>query len=180
MGDRHAHIRLAVAALHADAHTEVLRLSRLVWSRGVGAAKGPFLNGVVRLRTHHGALGLLRLCKAIERRLGRQPARRWGDRTIDLDVLLWHDEAIQLPQLTVPHAQMLLRAFVVVPAREVGGDLVHPQLRRPVSELPVPRGMRVWSASGVGGRLAGLRRVRYCPAPASAAVDRLDHLGDSP
>lgn len=180
LGDRHAHVRLAIAALHADVYTEVVRVSSLVWSRGLGSAKGPFLNGVVRLRTHHEPLGLLSLCKSIERRLKRRPAQRWGDRTIDLDVLLWHDAAVQLPHLVVPHAQMLSRAFVVVPAKEVGGDMVHPLRQQLVSELDVPSGMRVWSASGVGGRLAGLRRVRYCPAPGLRALHRLDHLGDSP
>ena len=153
-GDRRKHLRLAVAALHANRATEVVRVSRVVWSRGLGPAKGPFLNGVVRLSTSLSPDALLRLCKNIEQRLCRRAAQRWGDRAVDLDVLLWNGAVIDSPHLQVPHREMLRRAFVVVPAREVAGDLVHPVVGCRVEQLAVPPGMRVWRASGVGGRLA--------------------------
>jgi len=152
----------------------------MVWSRGIGPAKGPFLNGVVRLRTQRSATGLLELCKAIEQRLRRRPSHRWGDRAVDLDVLLWHEQVVDLPHLVVPHTEMLARRFVMVPAKEVAGDLLHPTTGLRLDALPLPPGMRVWRASGVGGRLAGLRRVRYGAAPRRCAGDRPVPCGGPP
>lgn len=171
-------LRLAVAALASHADICVEAVAPAIWSKGIGPAKGPFLNSVVRLRTRLAPEGMLDVCKHIERRLGRRPSRRWGDRAVDLDVLLWGVEVIHTPRLTIPHCAMLERAFVLVPASIVAGSWRHPVVGEAITDL-CPKDKRgTWSGPGLGGRLAGLRSVRYTRTPKGSGVDPV-RTGDS-
>ncbi len=140
LGDREATLRLAVQALDAAEHVEVLAVSRLYRTLPVGAATRPFLNAAVRVRTSRSPRGLLQLCKAIELRLGRRPSARWADRALDLDLLLYGDHLRRGPALALPHPGLAERAFALVPAREVAPDLLHPGLGLPLALLPEPAG----------------------------------------
>ena len=80
----------------------------------------------------HALLGVLR---AIESRFGRQRTVRWGERTLDLDLLLFGDELIQTAELIVPHPRLVFRRFVLAPAAEVAPNAVEPWTRRTVSDL---------------------------------------------
>jgi hypothetical protein len=62
----------------------------------------------------------------IESALGRERHDRWADRTLDLDLLLYSDEIIDTPALTVPHPRMSFRRFVLEPAAEIAGSMIHP------------------------------------------------------
>lgn len=105
--------------------TRVVRLSSLYETRPWGLANQPdFYNQVAELSTQLAPLELLRHALAIEARLGRQRAVRWGPRTVDIDLLLYDDLQVQTPELTLPHPRMLQRAFVLVPLAELA-----PQLR---------------------------------------------------
>ena len=67
---------------------------------------------------------VLRAVKEIEVQLGRTPGERWGPRVIDIDLLFLGDEQVETYALTVPHKEMLNRAFVVIPLAEIAGDVV--------------------------------------------------------
>lgn len=160
LGDRARALRMAVAALYAAPGIDVLRVSRTVVSRGIGPARGPFLNAAVLATTSLQPMDLLERCKAIERRLGRQPARRWGDRAIDIDILLLGARTIRSPRLEVPHVAFLERPFALEPAREVAPDWIHPVKSEKLRYLSGMGTGAVWRGPGLGGRLAGIRRVR--------------------
>ncbi len=86
-----------------------------------------FLNAAARLRTTLAARELLAQLLAVERELGRtRDGPRWGPRTIDLDLLLYGDEAIDEPGLTVPHPRLHERRFVLEPLADLDPGLVIP------------------------------------------------------
>ena len=94
-----------------------------------------FVNGVIKVESHLGALDLFHSLKSIESRLGRSDTFRWGPRTIDLDILLFDDEEIRTPELQIPHPSMHERQFVLVPLAEIDRTLIHPVLQKTVQEL---------------------------------------------
>jgi dihydroneopterin aldolase/2-amino-4-hydroxy-6-hydroxymethyldihydropteridine diphosphokinase len=84
-----------------------------------GPDQGPFLNAVVVVDTARTPRGLLRELLLIERSLGRVRDTRWGPRTLDLDLILWNDQEVSEPGLTIPHPRMKDRRFVLEPLLEV-------------------------------------------------------------
>lgn len=154
LGDREAMIRQALEALAALPQTELLRASSLYDTEPVGDVEQPnFLNAVAHLDTNLSARQLLWNLLLIEKRLGRERARRWGPRTIDLDLLLYGNELIEEADLRVPHPELTRRAFVLVPLVELDPTLVHPgmggtmlsHLSRLGARPPLKRGTRLWN-----------------------------------
>jgi len=127
----------AQAALDELPKTALVRCSDYYLTAPVGDRDQPdFVNAVVELETDLEPLALLRGMQRIENRLGRRrdPARRWGPRPIDLDLLLFDREIVREPELTVPHPRMAERAFVLEPLAELVPELEVPGLGR-VSRL---------------------------------------------
>jgi len=91
-----------------------------------GPAQGPFLNAVILIDTAHTPIGLLRELLLIERSRGRIRNERWGPRTLDLDLVLFDQEIVDEPGLTVPHPQMRHRRFVLEPLLEVWPEAAMP------------------------------------------------------
>jgi 2-amino-4-hydroxy-6-hydroxymethyldihydropteridine diphosphokinase len=133
LGDRDTTIRRAVELLGGRPGIEVVAVSTLRETDPVGYEDQPrFLNGAVALEVDLTARALLDELLAVERRLGRDRAReaRWGPRTIDLDLLLYGDETVDEPGLTVPHPRLAERLFVLEPLYELVPDLTLPDGRR--------------------------------------------------
>jgi 2-amino-4-hydroxy-6-hydroxymethyldihydropteridine diphosphokinase len=97
------------------------------------------VNAAAALDTSLSARELLDRLLEVERGLGRDRSReeRWGPRTIDLDLLLYGEEAIDEPGLEVPHPRLTERAFVLEPLLELDPDLRLPDGRR-LRDLPAP------------------------------------------
>jgi len=94
-------------------------------------AQDDFMNAVVAVETAVPPDILLACLKEIERVQGRDPrAKRWGPRVIDLDILVYGDQTLDLPQLQVPHPGIGERNFVLLPLREIAPDLVIPGIGR--------------------------------------------------
>jgi 2-amino-4-hydroxy-6-hydroxymethyldihydropteridine diphosphokinase len=91
----------------------------------------PYLNAAARVETALGAGALLGLCLSVEHALGRvrPPGRPQAPRTIDIDILLFGNEVIDLPGLSIPHPRLLVRQFARVPL----ADVAEPGLRHPVT-----------------------------------------------
>ncbi|MCG8401138.1 MAG: 2-amino-4-hydroxy-6-hydroxymethyldihydropteridine diphosphokinase [Firmicutes bacterium] len=83
-----------------------------------------FINTVAQLDTTLQPLALLGRLRQIEHSLGRVRSIHWGPRTLDLDLLLYGEENINLPDLQVPHPRMHLRAFVMAPLADLNPDLI--------------------------------------------------------
>lgn len=127
LGDRLDSLQRAVDLLGDEAGITLTRCSRVWETDPVGGPPQPdFLNVVVRAQVDLLPLDLLAACQRVEAALGRVREVRWGPRTVDIDVLLIADRAIDEPELVVPHPRLHERAFVLMPLLELEPDPVLP------------------------------------------------------
>ena len=128
LGDRERTLRAAVDGLVAEEGIEVVSVSTLRETEPVGVGEQPrFLNGAVELETTLTARELLDRLLAVEQRFGRvRIPGEHGPRTLDLDLLLYGDEVIDEPGLTVPHPRLHERRFVLEPLAELAPGLLVP------------------------------------------------------
>ena len=109
-------IKNAITALDGLPDTRVTADSGYYKSRPMGPEDQPdYVNAVVKIETALEAADLLIRCQQIEDQQGRVRSRRWGERCIDLDVLLFADQQIKTDKLTVPHPGITQRDFVYIP-----------------------------------------------------------------
>jgi 2-amino-4-hydroxy-6-hydroxymethyldihydropteridine diphosphokinase len=128
LGPREATILRAVDLLAAQPGIEVLELSSFSETEPIGVTDQPaFVNGAVSLETLLSPRELLDALLRVERELGRvRSGERWGPRTIDLDLLLYGDEVVDEPGLTVPHPRLHERRFALEPLAELEPGLEIP------------------------------------------------------
>ena len=127
LGNTEETLRRALALLGAVDGVDVIAVSELRATDPVGLVDQPrFLNGAAAIDTTLSARELLDSLLAIERTLGRIRGERWGARTIDLDLLLYGDEIVDEPGLTVPHPRTHERRFVLEPLAELDPQLAIP------------------------------------------------------
>ncbi len=128
LGDREANLRRALRLLADEPDVAVVAVSALRETDPVGYVEQPrFLNGAAAVETNLAPRGLLARLLAVERALGRiRDGRRFGPRTIDLDLLLYGEETIDEPGLVVPHPRLHERAFVLEPLLDLDPELVVP------------------------------------------------------
>ncbi|WP_404367843.1 2-amino-4-hydroxy-6-hydroxymethyldihydropteridine diphosphokinase [Marinobacter sp.] len=120
----------AITALAALPDTSLVAQSPFYRSRPVGPQDQPdFVNGAVGLSTGLPALILLDELQRIEKSHGRERGRRWGPRTLDLDLLLYGHEIIHSPRLVVPHPELTNRDFVLQPLLDIAPSLALPDGR---------------------------------------------------
>jgi 2-amino-4-hydroxy-6-hydroxymethyldihydropteridine diphosphokinase len=147
VGDRRANLQAATDALPAHG-VEVLASSSTYDTDPVGEIldQPEFLNACLRIRTALEPEALLDAAKAIERALGREPGGpKDGPRPIDVDVLLLGYQEHASERLTLPHAQVLARRFVLIPLLELDFELTTPagdRLADALAALPVDEGVR--------------------------------------
>jgi 2-amino-4-hydroxy-6-hydroxymethyldihydropteridine diphosphokinase len=128
VGDTRAHLTQAVDALPGHG-VQVVAGSSLYETEPVGLVldQPDFLNACVRIETDLGPEELLDACKAVEREVGRVAGgRRHGPRVIDVDLLLLDEVQYRSDRLTLPHAEVTTRRFVLVPLLELDPDLTLP------------------------------------------------------
>lgn len=123
-----AQVRKAVGELKRLPQSHLRACSALYRSAPLGPQDQPaFINAVAMLDTQLAPEALLDALQAIEQRSGRvRKAERWGPRILDLDLLLYGDQRIDLPRLQVPHYHMHARSFVLYPLAELAADLTLP------------------------------------------------------
>jgi 2-amino-4-hydroxy-6-hydroxymethyldihydropteridine diphosphokinase len=137
LGDRKAQLESAVAALAATPGVALRAVSPMHETAPVGGpgGQGTFLNAAAAVETTLDPEALLATLHAIELRGGRVRTERWGERTLDLDLLLFGDAVIDTPGLRIPHPRMAVRRFVLAPLAQVAPSAVDPLTGRTIAEL---------------------------------------------
>lgn len=120
----------AITALEILAMSRLVLVSSLYASKPMGPQEQPdYINAVACIDTCLAPIELLDALQQIENEQGRVRKEHWGARTLDLDILLYGDEVISTPRLTVPHYGMKEREFVLYPLAEIA-----PQLQLPCGQ----------------------------------------------
>lgn len=151
LGDRAAQVAAALERLSAVATIE--KRSPVYETAPKYVTDQPaFLNMVVLARTGLAPLALLAATQSIEKALGRMPGQRFGPRAMDLDILFFGDDVIDLPSLAVPHPRIAERRFVLQPLNDIATQLRHPETGASVAEmlaaLPPDADVRLFAGSG--------------------------------
>lgn len=125
LGSPVSHILSVLECLQEDSRFKEVRLSSLYSSKPFGVVDQPdFVNAVLAAKTTLTPMSLLDFCQSLENSAGRVRLRHWGERSLDVDVLLYGDQNIKNDRLTIPHAGIFERSFVMVPLLELDEDLV--------------------------------------------------------
>lgn len=124
LGDRKKNLTAALFHLVREPRVILEKLSSFIETKPYGVTDQPdFLNGCCRIWTDFSPRQLLTVLQSIEDKMGRVRTRRWGERIIDLDILLYDDITVNEPDLVIPHPDMKNRAFVLEPLKEIAPDL---------------------------------------------------------
>lgn len=138
LGDRELNLLRAVSELGRLPGCRVTALSRFYETSPVGMPDDTpaFLNGALRLSTGLPARELIDQLQRIERQVfGRTPSTSAASRRMDLDLLMYGQQVLTEPRLTVPHPRMAARRFVLQPLAEIAPDLVEPRSGKTINEL---------------------------------------------
>lgn len=124
-------LKLAIKALRQIPRTSLIKLSPLYRSKpwGIHYFQPDYYNMVVKISTELSPSDLLSHCQRIEKQLGRVRGKKWGARSIDIDMLLFDNRTIHEPNLIVPHSRMLQRDFVLQPLLAIEPDITLPDGR---------------------------------------------------
>ena len=126
-GDRHQYLAEAIQLLQQNDKISVrLQSSVLETSPVSHIEQGDFLNQVIQVDTTLDPISLLQACLEVEASLGRVREERWGPRTIDIDILFYSDEIIEMSGLTIPHPEVHKRPFMLLPLSEISPQYIHP------------------------------------------------------
>ena len=123
LGNRQDNITHAITELK-EHKIDVERIATTIETDPVGGPpQGKFLNTVVKIQTALTAEQLLDLTQSIEKKLGRVRTQVNGPRTIDIDILLYNNQEVSTPRLTIPHPRMKEREFILKPLKEIAPEL---------------------------------------------------------
>jgi 2-amino-4-hydroxy-6-hydroxymethyldihydropteridine diphosphokinase len=137
LGDREAILDVAVVALRETPGIVVRAVSSYHETDPVGGPPGQakFLNAAAVLETSRSSRELLQALQGIENRCGRVRTVRWGERTLDLDLIMYGQAVINEPDLIVPHPRFSGRRFVLAPLVEIVPDAVDPVSGKTITQL---------------------------------------------
>lgn len=137
VGDRIKFINDTVDAIRLDAGCRLIKLASYYETTPYGNLdQQNFINSVVLIETEFNLLDLFDFLKEIEAKLGRKKnSFRWGPREIDVDILFYNNLIYNSDKLSIPHKEILLRDFVIVPLIEIAPDFIYPGLNKRLDEI---------------------------------------------
>ena len=134
-GDRQANLSKASALIE-------LRCGKIICASSIYETEAwglkeqnAFLNQALAIQTSLTAYTLLTTLKEIERETGRTETVKWGPRVIDIDILFYSSDIVELPELKIPHPFLHQRRFTLTPLNGIAKDFVHPILKKSVKQL---------------------------------------------
>lgn len=132
LGNRQQYLQQAIELI-GDHIAPAIKTSSIYETQSWGKTDAPdYLNQVITLESEIPAPELLHKILDIELMLGRRREEKWGSRTIDIDLLFYGDEIINIDGLQVPHPELHKRRFTLEPLAEIAPDLVHPILKKTI------------------------------------------------
>ncbi|HEX4850008.1 MAG TPA: 2-amino-4-hydroxy-6-hydroxymethyldihydropteridine diphosphokinase [Puia sp.] len=115
---------------------EIIQQSAVYETEAWGKQDQPaFLNQALLIKTDQSSIELMNSILQVESLMGRVRAEKYGPRIIDIDILFYNQEIIELPSLQVPHPQIAWRRFVLVPMTEIAPNFIHPILKKTMLDL---------------------------------------------
>jgi len=141
--DPAAQVRAALADLTGSGDIALVAASSLYRTAPIGADGPDYINAVAAVDTPLPPAGLLSRLFAVEAHFGRTRSYRNAPRTLDLDLLLYDDQVLDGPELTLPHPRLHLRAFVLAPLAEIAPDLALPGRGSVAAWLPAVANQRI-------------------------------------
>ncbi len=165
LGDRAGYLQAALLQLRQTPNISVRQVSRFWETTPVGGPAGQhaYLNAAAEIETTLEPSALLKILLQIEAEQERVRTTRYGPRTLDLDILLFDDQILHEPQLTIPHPRLHERSFMLAPLAEIAPQALHPVFRRSIAQLLAELGHRpllgkralvTGASSGIGKAIA--------------------------
>lgn len=137
-GERQVHLKNAIAAIQNLPETNVTKQSSWYETAAWGKINLPaHINVALTIETNLEPVPLLDALLQIEMDLGRVRQEKWGQRIIDIDIIFYDQEVINIDRLRIPHPLLQTRKFVLVPLNELAPQYLHPVFQKTVSELLV-------------------------------------------
>lgn len=136
LGNREKNLDTVWSEIENNPCIKGIRKSDYIETKPYGVTDQPdFLNGAIKIRTILTHEELLKFCNDAEKLCGRVRTRHWGERTLDVDILMYDDDVLFTEELKLPHPEMHKRTFVLQPLAQIEPYLVHPIKKMNVLEL---------------------------------------------
>lgn len=134
-GDRIQWLKDAITQISRECG-KIVQQSAIYETAAWGLEDQPaFLNMALHIHTELVPLDLLETINRIEDQLGRQRTVKWGQRTLDIDILFYGNDILNTPKLTIPHPHIERRRFALLPLNEIATNFKHPIGNKPISQL---------------------------------------------
>ena len=135
-GDREKYLQEAVTDLAMDSNNTLIKASSIYEAKPYGSIpQNNYLNGVVLIETDYTPNDLYFAIKKIESKVGRTDSVRWGEREIDIDIILIDSLIFENDKIIIPHKEYSKRDFVLVPLHEIDSKLIDPKSKNKIEKL---------------------------------------------
>ncbi len=136
LNDRIENLRRCLKLIAYQNDIQIEDISSVYKSEPIGFTNQPwFLNLIIKISTNLAPLDLLKISQKLETLTGRKKTFRWGPRIIDIDIIDYNNTLFDHQKLRLPHQQLHMRRFVLIPLREVAENYFHPEIKKNIDQL---------------------------------------------
>lgn len=136
LGNKEENLRQAVGLLEEKLCSTAKKSSIFITAAWGNENQPEFYNQAIEISTSFSAKEVLKTALEVEELLGRKRTNdKWQERTIDIDILFYNDEILDLPELKIPHPFIQERKFVLVPMNEIASEFIHPIFKKKITQL---------------------------------------------